>query len=59
MNRRYFKRRVDAEQYLGEQGYKRIQRADVWVSPNGLIDAVVVFTFDEYGAQSFHLEYRA
>jgi hypothetical protein len=59
MNKRFFKRRTEAEQYLAEQGYQRISRADVWVSENGLIDAVIVSNFDEHGAQSFHLEYRA
>jgi hypothetical protein len=59
VNKRFFKRRTEAEQYLAELGYRRHDRADVWVSPNGLIDAVVVFMSDEYGAQSYHLEYRA
>lgn len=59
MNKHFFKRRTDAEQYLNEQGYQRDEEHHIWVSPNGLVDAVVVFTSDEYGAQSYHVEYRA
>lgn len=59
MTREYFKRRTEAEQYLRSKGYEPHDSQPVFISPNGLIDAVVVFTTDEYGAQAYHVEYRA